>query len=612
MKVSIIVMARHVSELKQCIASIELYTPSPFELVVVNGGADRDVAQWLEKRSHLQVVAADPKGSATRGFNLGAAQTSGDLLVFIQDHVLVAEHWLKCLAGCLDNHPEAAMVGPISNHGRGRQRLSLQCETIQQFDTMARAYVTSHAGEAVPVISLYTHLLVVRRDVFRQLGGFDEQLGLLSQEEDYDFCYRAFEAGHVLYVAQDCYVRCLEPPERVSGNEKQSATERQMDQARLMGKWGFDITAELMRWEQPVTVSLCMIVRNEEQSLGRCLSSIGKLVDEIIIVDTGSADQTIEIAKEYTEHVYDFPWVNDFSKARNYAFSLASKEYILWLDADDVLLPRDAEAFSKLVGTLGRDTDAVSMPYHLGFDTDGNVTASLRRNRLVKRERSFRWIGAVHEYLEVDGKIAESDIAVTHDRKHSDSSRNLHIYEQREEKGELFNARDLYYYANELADHDLHERAILKYEQFLQHPEGVRENKINACGRAGDALHALGRTDEAKKKVMQSFAYSLPRAENCCRLGFYHIAEENFEEAIVWYKQATQLPKPTDPGALLLHASWTWLPHLQLCVCYDRLGQPELARGHNEIAAGYVPNNSRILANRQYFASLNLSGTAAD
>ena len=70
-----------------------------------------------------------------------------------------------------------------------------------------------------------------------------------------------------------------------------------------------------------MTISLCMIVRNEEESLERCLESARNVADEIIIVDTGSTDGTIDIAKRYTQKVYEFPWIDDFAAARNFAFS---------------------------------------------------------------------------------------------------------------------------------------------------------------------------------------------------------------------------------------------------------------------------------------------------
>lgn len=90
-----------------------------------------------------------------------------------------------------------------------------------------------------------------------------------------------------------------------------------------------------------ITVSLCMIVKNEEDTLPRCLSSVKDIVQEIIIVDTGSTDKTKEVAHTFTDHVVDFEWIHDFAAARNHAFSLATQEYILCLDADDVFREKD-------------------------------------------------------------------------------------------------------------------------------------------------------------------------------------------------------------------------------------------------------------------------------
>ncbi|KQN99130.1 glycosyl transferase [Paenibacillus sp. Leaf72] len=345
-----------------------------------------------------------------------------------------------------------------------------------------------------------------------------------------------------------------------------------------------------------------MIVKNEEQTLARCLSSVNVAVDEIIIVDTGSIDKTKAIASDFTDSIYDFAWVNDFAKARNYAFSKAKMDYIFWLDADDVLLPEDTQLLLQTLSELTSDVDAVSMPYHLSFDDDGNVSSSLRRNRIVRRERGFQWIGQVHEYLAVHGEIRKSDAAVTHRREHSQSMRNLLIYEEREQSGERFSARDLFYYGNELKDHKLWDRAISQYKKMLDQGEGWQDDNIAACGNAADAFHALGKLGEARKMVLQSFTYASPRPENCCRLGFYHMEEGDYAGAISWYKQALHIPSFLQTNSLQAHGCRTWVPHLQLCVCYDRLNMPELARMHNEEAAVFIPNHESVLRNRLYFA----------
>ena len=106
---------------------------------------------------------------------------------------------------------------------------------------------------------------------------------------------------------------------------------------------------------QDTTISLCMIVKNEERVLARCLDSVADLVDEIIIVDTGSTDATKEIAARYTEQIYDFVWQDDFAAARNFSFSKASMDYIYAPDADEVL---DAENRARFACNIIRKIKA--------------------------------------------------------------------------------------------------------------------------------------------------------------------------------------------------------------------------------------------------------------
>ena len=95
----------------------------------------------------------------------------------------------------------------------------------------------------------------------------------------------------------------------------------------------------------PISISLCMIVKNEEDVLARCLDSAAPIADEIIIVDTGSEDKTTEIALSYTDKVYRFKWCDDFAAARNFSFSKATMEYCMWLDADDVITEDNLKLF---------------------------------------------------------------------------------------------------------------------------------------------------------------------------------------------------------------------------------------------------------------------------
>ena len=220
------------------------------------------------------------------------------------------------------------------------------------------------------------------------------------------------------------------------------------------------------------SISLCLIAKNEEEVIGRCIESVIDIIDEIIVVDTGSTDKTIEIAEKYGAKVYNFTWIDDFAAARNYSFSKATKEYIFWLDADDILFPGDKEKFKELKEGLDGTVDAVSMNYVLAVDENNNPASSLRRNRLVKRSNNFLWIGKVHEYLEVYGNMISSDVSILHQKNKPYTDRNLRIYEGMLKNNNEFSPREQFYYANELFDHGRYDEALDMYRKFVDGKKG--------------------------------------------------------------------------------------------------------------------------------------------
>ncbi|MET3848583.1 glycosyltransferase [Paenibacillus sp. OAE614] len=347
------------------------------------------------------------------------------------------------------------------------------------------------------------------------------------------------------------------------------------------------------------TISLCLIVRNEASVLANCLDSVQGAVDEIVIVDTGSTDDTQAVARRYTDRILDFAWVDDFSAARNFSFRQATGDYILWLDADDVLLEKDRLMLIGLKEGLPETVDAVSMIYHYAFDEYGNVTLSLRRNRLVKREKHFCWHGPVHEYLAVDGSIVMSDIIVTHRRVHRQSDRNLMIFEARMRRGESFSPRDLYYYGNELMDHGRWEQAAGMFQRFIQTGQGWVEDIISSLLKLADIYGQLNRPEKQLSFLWQTFDHGEPRAECCCRLGAYFMERGQWQQAIFWYRLVAKLEKPEECWGFIHDAYWTWVPNLQLCVCYYRIGDYSRAFYHNELAAKYRPQDPHILHNRK-------------
>ena len=146
----------------------------------------------------------------------------------------------------------------------------------------------------------------------------------------------------------------------------------------------------------------------------RCLNSVSDLVDEIVIVDTGSEDRTRDIARAFTQKLYELPWNDDFAAARNASFEKAEMEYCMWLDADDVIEPEDREKFLQLKSELDGTADMVMLPYHTAFDAQGKAVFTYYRERLLRREAGFRWQGAVHECITPSGSVVYGEAAVSH------------------------------------------------------------------------------------------------------------------------------------------------------------------------------------------------------
>lgn len=333
-----------------------------------------------------------------------------------------------------------------------------------------------------------------------------------------------------------------------------------------------------------MTISLCMIVKNEEALLARCLESVQKAVDEIIIVDTGSTDATKEIALQFTSHVLDFQWCDDFSAARNFSFSQASCDYILWLDADDILKEEDKNALIALKSTLEDSIDAVLMRYDLGFDEDGSVAFSCWRERLLKRSKGYRWEEPVHEGIPLWGKIVKADIAVTHAKPQSSpSTRNLDIYRKLLARGETLSLRGTLYYARELKQHGYVQEAAAAFERFLGDGGGWCEDCIRACCELARCYDALGQTECVPFVLVRSFAYGLPRAEACCMLGSHYRKKAEYTSAIFWYELALRLQPPKGCG-LVLPACYGSIPAQALSGCCEQIGDTESAQKYRKLA----------------------------
>jgi glycosyltransferase involved in cell wall biosynthesis len=154
--------------------------------------------------------------------------------------------------------------------------------------------------------------------------------------------------------------------------------------------------------EKSALLSLCMIVKDEEESLARCLDSARQAVDEIVIVDTGSTDKTKEICGKYQAKIYDFIWTESFAAARNFGIERAAGEWILWLDADEELELENAEEFRRALRDNEKDLLLIPLVNYYGaLPPDPHRAYLYASHRLFRNHRGFQFTGNIHEHLNV-------------------------------------------------------------------------------------------------------------------------------------------------------------------------------------------------------------------
>lgn len=291
-----------------------------------------------------------------------------------------------------------------------------------------------------------------------------------------------------------------------------------------------------------ITISVCMIVKNEEKVLKRCLNSLAQLAEELIIVDTGSSDATMDIAAGYKNaKVFQFPWVDDFSAARNFAFSKATMEYIYSADADEVLDEVNQKKFHLLKETLLPEIEIVQMKYgnQLQYATVYNFDEEYRP-KLFKRIRNFVWQEAIHETINITPVIYDSDIVITHMPEELHAKRDFASFQKVIQKEGKLSKRLKNMYAKELfiagEDEDF-VNAAAYFERVAKDTdcdaEEVKEANLMvaaAARRAGDT----GKFFQYALKVIASEGC----AEICKELGDYYYTVPDYEEAAIWYYNA--------------------------------------------------------------------------
>ena len=291
------------------------------------------------------------------------------------------------------------------------------------------------------------------------------------------------------------------------------------------------------------SISVCMIVKNEEAVLARCLDSLRGIADEIVIVDTGSTDRTKEIATIYTSRIYDFTWIYDFAAARNFAFSKATCDYIYSADADEILEEIDRQKFLTLKQALLPEIEIVEMIYVNPTDCNAVYNFSKEpRPKLFKRLREFRWIDPIHETVALAPLVYSSDIEIQHRPQSMHSGRDFDAMQRELKRSGKLSERLYSMYAKELFISGTADDFMLAAPWFEQRL-AMQEVSLDARAEAVCVLARHALLQKEYERLLSVILTELsvnpaPVAELFYLLGEYYEISGKEPEAIRWYKKA--------------------------------------------------------------------------
>ena len=273
-----------------------------------------------------------------------------------------------------------------------------------------------------------------------------------------------------------------------------------------------------------------MIVKNESAVLARCLESV-KGVDEIFIADTGSIDNTVEIAKKYTKNVYtDYKWEDNFAKARNFILSKVTTDYVLSIDADEIL--HDISEVREAVEILDKNKLLAATVLMIG----STESQTFFYPRIFKKDPKVWWEGAIHNHISVGGDhVGQAKITHTKSPAHAlDPNRALRILTKEVER--TGNARETFYLAREYWYRGDYE-TCLKWLKIYVTKSRFYSEKAEAFLLMAQNLKALGRWEEARNACMQALLINAHFKE---ALRFMALLSGDGTDNPVWQANADQ------------------------------------------------------------------------
>jgi len=338
----------------------------------------------------------------------------------------------------------------------------------------------------------------------------------------------------------------------------------------------------------PPSLSVCMIVRDEEEFLAQCLDSVKGVADEIIVVDTGSTDRTVEIAQRYTGKVYFHEWQNSFSEARNQSLAYASCEWILQIDADEELVQEDIPVLRGALTAAHQvpEIDAILVP--ILSDLPGRIASKHYFPRIHRRGRAH-YEGIVHNQLVYGGRDMGAEIRFRHygynlsreemERKARRSEALLEAQIEKDPNNTFAWKNLLRIYRNR----GEYEKVVERGPWVIGHPRATAEQRHGVASDMVVALTKLGRYEEAESVGTRALEEVPDDLDIIFYLGLLHVASDELERAASRFKQFLSVKhresreRPRVSFLTMDHYASEAAAWNNLGQCHHRLGRPQEA-----------------------------------
>lgn len=507
-----------------------------------------ELSESARAESKFRLIRQESNSGFAATCNRGYLESSGEVVVFLNSDTIVPRAGLIRLIECLMQSGTIGATGPFTNNAGYHQPTRVTYTSYQTIDRFAEDFAERQADN-VDVPMLVGFCLAVRRSVIEEIGEldggrrvpFDTRFGK-GLFEDNDLCYRLHRAGYRTRLASRAFVH--HTGSRSLGRlETHPQTLLEHNKAVYHAKWREEIEsgfashlpgqrAELITFHperhpdqikkrlrelaQKADISLCMIVRDEERVLGDCLASVKGVFAQTIIVDTGSTDRTVEIAREHGAEVYEIEWPDSFAGARNESLRHATGSWIFWMDADDTLPQSSALAILEAAVTAPPDVVGFVVPVQF-VETEMAGATRVDHLKLFRNVPGLEFEGRIHEQILASlrahgGTVARINAVVLHSgydtspegqakkRLRDEKLLKLDLEERPDHPFVLFNLGMTAHYCDD------HEAAIEWLDQSLavSQPEESHVRKLYAM--KGVSQRKLGRPEEALRTFRQALA----------------------------------------------------------------------------------------------------------